>query len=93
MKIFNPSNPNRSCRHRKLYAYYEIGYTVAEFAAAMLFFVGSVLFLYPAVETPAIWCFIIGSAFFALKPSIRVVRELHYLAIGDYTDLEGAGQG
>ena len=53
----------------------------------MLFLVGSVLFFFPSVETPAIWCFAVGSACFALKPTLRLVREVHYLRIGDTEDL------
>lgn len=88
MKLFDPQNQNRSERHRKLYALYEIGYTAADFSAAILFLVGSFLFFYPTVEIPAIWCFVFGSLLFALKPTLRLARELHYLAIGDYEYLD-----
>jgi hypothetical protein len=88
MKFFDPNNQTLSSRHRNIYAVYQVAHTAVDFTAAVLFLVGSVMFLYPSVEIPATWCFIIGSAFFMMKPTIRIVRELHFLAIGDITDLE-----
>ena len=87
MAFFSPENRDRSIRTRKVYAVYEIVYTLVDFLAALLFLVGSVMFFDASLENPAIWCFVVGSAFFLMKPTIRVVREFHYLAIGDYTDL------
>lgn len=87
MQFFNPENRTKSHRNRKIYAVYEIAYTAVDFSAAILFLVGSVLFFYKSLENPAIWCFVIGSVFFALKPTIRIVRELHFLMMGDYSDL------
>lgn len=87
MPIFNPDNRTRTVRNRRLYALYELAYTIVDFMAAFLFLVGSVLFFYQSLEVPAVWCFVVGSACFALKPTIRVVREIHYLAIGDLDDL------
>lgn len=92
MAIFDPQNRTRTPRNSRLYALYEIAFTAADFSAALLFLVGSWLFFYPSVENQAIWCFVIGSGFFMLKPTIRMVRELHYLAIGDYADINGTGK-
>ncbi len=87
MKFFNPDNRTNSLRSRRIYALYEIAYTTVDFLAALLFLVGSAMFFYASLENPAIWCFVIGSVCFMMKPTIRVVREFHYLAIGDYADL------
>jgi hypothetical protein len=87
LTFFNPKNRIRSIHSRRIYAAYEIIYTLVDFLAALLFLVGSVMFFDPSLENPAIWCFVIGSLFFMMKPSIRVIREFHFLAIGDYTDL------
>ncbi|QDZ00149.1 hypothetical protein FQ775_07005 [Nitratireductor mangrovi] len=92
MVLFDPDNRSRSDRHRRIWAAYELGYTVVDFCAALLFLVGSVLFFYPAIETAAIWFFVVGSAFFGLKPTIRLVRELHLLRIGDLDDLAAAAK-
>ena len=64
-----------------------LGMQLVDFLAALFFLVGSVLFFYASLENPAIWCFVVGSACFMMKPTIRVVREFHYLVIGDYADL------
>lgn len=88
MKFFDPHNQTTSTRHREVSALYQIAHTAVDFAAAVLFLVGSIMFLYPSVEVPATWCFIIGSAFFMMKPTIRIARELHFLAIGDVADVE-----
>ncbi|MBP1850660.1 YrhK family protein [Rhizobium halophytocola] len=87
MALFRPENRTKSQRNRRIYAIYEIAYTLVDFSAAFLFLIGSVLFFYKSLETPAIWCFVIGSVFFALKPTLRVIREFQYLAEGDWEDL------
>ncbi|MEO1198214.1 MAG: YrhK family protein [Pseudomonadota bacterium] len=87
MKLFQPNMSTRSPRHEAIYALWEVAYTIVDFLAAMLFLIGSVMFFYASLQTPAIWCFVIGSVCFALKPTIRLSRELHYLSIGDVEDL------
>jgi len=87
MVLFDPANREKSDRHAALYAAYEIAFTVADFSAATLFVVGSVMFFWPSYETAAIWCFVIGSLFFLMKPALRLARELHYLSIGDVEDI------
>ncbi|QBK31293.1 YrhK family protein [Roseitalea porphyridii] len=87
MALFAPGNRTKSPRHKKVYAAYEIAFTAVDFAAAFAFVIGSVLFFFPEFETVAIWFFVIGSVFFALKPTIRLTREIHYLTIGDVDDI------
>jgi hypothetical protein len=87
MAIFQPDSHSRSPRHRRLYAVYEILFTVADFAAAFLFIIGSVLFFDEDTAYAGTWMFLVGSVFFALKPSIRVARELHFWRIGAYDRL------
>ena len=87
MKMFNPTTPHRSPRHAKLFAIYEILFTAADFSAALLFVVGSILFFSEDTTYTGTWLFLIGSVFFALKPSIRLIREWHYLQIGDVDTL------
>lgn len=87
MTLFNPDNRTRSDRHRKIYALYALAYTLVDFCAAFLFIVGSAMFFDKSLENAALWCFLVGSVFFALKPAIRTVREFHLLALGDYDDL------
>ena len=87
MKFFQPDAKDRSERHRNLYAAYELAFTFVEFFAGMLFRVGSIMFFYSQWETAAIWCFTIGSACFVIGPSLKLAREIHYAAIGDFDDL------
>lgn len=87
MAFFQQDSATTTPRKRKLYALYEVAYTTVDVAAALLFLLGSILFFYNALEVPAIWCFVVGSACFALKPILRIIRETHLLMIGDYDDL------
>lgn len=87
MSLFDARNHAKNAGNRRLFAIYELIYTAVDFGAAMLFLVGSIMFFYPEVEIPATWCFVIGSALFAAKPTLCIVRELHYLAKGDLEDL------
>ena len=87
MNLFRHENRQQNEDTRRLYAITELVYTFVDFSAAMLFLVGSVLFFWPEYETPAIWCFVIGSACFALKPTIRFTREVKLALMGDAEDL------
>ncbi len=82
MILFHPATRSQSERHARIFATYEIFHTLVDFAAAILFIIGSVLFFSEATTYVATWMFLIGSVCFALKPSIRLARELHYLRIG-----------
>ncbi|WP_435138583.1 YrhK family protein [Pseudopelagicola sp. nBUS_19] len=85
--LFNPENHTRSKQHKKIFAYCELTYTIVDFSAASLFVVGSILFFNDATVDAGTWMFLIGSIFFGLRPSIKLVRELAYLRIKDYNDV------
>ena len=99
MTLFAPENRELTPRHARIWAAWEIVYTIVDFAAAFLFIVGSVFFFYASLTYWGTWMFLVGSVCFALKPTIRLVRELQYLAMGDVTDLaaelkdQSAGSG
>ncbi len=87
MRLFGPdSRPNTVNQHR-LHAAYELSFTVVDFVAALCFVVGSLLFFREQTVVIATWLFLIGSVCFALKPTIRVVREFHLLRQGDIDTL------
>ena len=67
----------RSDRHAEIWSLYEKIYTGLDFVAALSFLVGSVLFYYEALHVSATTLFVIGSAFFAAKPTVRLLREFH----------------
>jgi hypothetical protein len=87
MRLFDPANRMRTPRHARIYAAWEILYTIVDFSAAFLFIIGSIFFFYPKMLDTGTWMFLIGSICFALKPTIRLIRELQYLAIGDVSDV------
>lgn len=82
MGLFHPDNRRQSPRHAQLWAAYEIAFTAVDFLAAGLFVIGSILFFWSQTATQATWMFLLGSICFALKPTIRLTRELHYLRLG-----------
>ena len=87
MKLFRHQNRESSEASRKLYAQFEIAYTVVDFSAALCFIVGSVLFFYESTQIPATWLFLVGSIFFAVKPTLKIIREIKLYRMGDMTDL------
>ena len=87
MTFFAPENATRTPDTRRIYAFYELLHTLVEFAAAVSFLIGSIMFLWPQWVFPGTWMFIIGSVFFAAKPTVRILRELKLLAEGDIDDI------
>jgi len=68
---------------RRLYAQFEIAHTVVDFAAALCFIIGSMMFFSASLQTPATWFFTIGSVFFAMKPTLRLWREIKLYRMGE----------
>lgn len=82
MPLFHHENRQASPKARAFYARVEIAYTAVDFAAAALFLIGSFLFFDEATQTTATWLFVFGSAFFALKPTLRLWREIKLYRMG-----------
>ncbi|MEM7057058.1 MAG: YrhK family protein [Pseudomonadota bacterium] len=87
MKIFNPGTHHQSLDHARTYALFELAYTAVDFLAAMLFLIGSILFFDEATTYLATWLFVIGSFCFALKPTLKLLRELKYWRMGKFDQL------
>ena len=81
-RLFDPGNRHRSRDHARLYARFEIAYTAVDVTAALCFVVGSVMFFSEDWTRPGTWLFLIGSICFALKPCLRLARELGYWRLG-----------
>jgi hypothetical protein len=62
---------------------YEVISIINDFFIALWFLSGSVVFLYPSLEKVAIWFFIIGSAQFLIRPTIRLLAHLHIQRVPD----------
>jgi len=56
---------------------YELLSIINDFFIAIWFLAGSILFLFPAYETAAVWLFIIGSFQFLVRPTIRLISHVH----------------
>lgn len=87
MAFFQRDRGTHTDRGRRLYAIYELVYTSVDVGAALFFLVGSILFFYDSLKIPATWCFVLGSVLFAVKPLLRIVREIHLASEGDLKDL------
>lgn len=87
MNLFRNDRRNKSTDHNRVYARFEIAYTLADFLAAACFVVGSVMFFFDGWQTPGTWLFLIGSLLFALKPTLRLAREITLYRMGDMSDL------
>ena len=83
MKLFRSRRFDASSRNRQVYSAYEIAYTTVDWLAAVLFTIGSIMFLYDDLMKAGTWLFIIGSVCFALRPTIRLARELHLARLGE----------
>ncbi|MCR8547959.1 YrhK family protein [Salipiger sp. P9] len=93
MKLFHHENRERNDATRRVYALFEIAYTAVDFAAALCFTVGSVLFFFPVYEIPAVWLFTIGSVFFMAKPTLRLSREIKLYRMGRLDRLAQRAEG
>lgn len=56
---------------------YEVASIVNDFLIALWFLIGSVMFLYPSMETPGVWLFIVGSFQLLIRPTIRLASHIH----------------
>lgn len=77
MKLFSHGLRRASRSHEELVRRYEIARTVVEFLAAATFIVGSIFFFYDSLMNAGTWLFLIGSVLFAVRPTIRLLLELH----------------
>lgn len=93
MPLFRHENRQRSSASRALYARFEIIYTFVDFTAALLFLVGSFLFFSESTQTIATWLFVAGSFAFAVKPTLRLIREIKLYRMGQIETLAEREQG
>lgn len=87
MQIFNPDNARQSEASKKVYAWYELAYTAVDFAAALLFAIGSILFFKTETTHLGTWLFLIGSILFGLRPGVKLFREIALIRLGEYKDV------
>lgn len=80
-KVFDQTTRTASERHSELVRRYELGRTLVEFFAAIMFVIGSIFFFYDSLLFAGTWLFLIGSIFFAVRPTIRLILELHLASL------------
>ena len=86
-RLFRHETRERTEASRALYARYELIRTAIDFAAALCFVAGSVMFFSSAWTYTGTWAFLVGSLCFAAKPTVKIAREVHLYRIGDLQDL------
>ncbi|PJE30303.1 YrhK-like protein [Pseudooceanicola antarcticus] len=82
MPLFHHSNRERNAETRRIYALFEIVYTLVDFMAAICFIIGSVMFFYDSLMRAGTWLFLVGSFLFAAKPTLRLAREIKLWRMG-----------
>ena len=85
--LFRHENREQNHETRRVYALFELVYTVVDFGAALCFIIGSVFFFYDSLVIPGTWLFLVGSILFAVKPTLRLVREIKLISMGDPEDV------
>lgn len=86
-RMFNYHDPAQTEQRKRIYAAFELWYTIVDVGAAVSFLAGSLLFLSEDTKTVGTYLFIGGSVLFLLKPAIRLTREANYAASGDFDTL------
>ena len=87
MTLFHARNRRQSADTERIHAAFEMAHTVVDLIAAVCFLIGSVLFFWESTQTTATWLFVLGSACFCLKPTLRFVREMKLLSMGRTADV------
>lgn len=85
MKLFDPDLKTHSLAAAAVHRAYEIFHLLVDFFAAVMFVIGSALFFFPSTTFAATWLFLIGSFFFAVKPTLRLAREIHLVRLAGKT--------
>ena len=86
--LFTRDHQHQSHEHSQVTARYEIAYTTVDFLAAVMFIAGSIFFFRESTTFFATWLFLIGSVCFALKPTLRLIREIKLVRLDE---LQGSG--
>ncbi len=84
--LFTRDHQHQSREHSKVTARFEIAYTTVDFLAAILFIAGSIFFFRESTTFFATWLFLMGSLCFALKPTLRLIREIKLLHLDELQD-------
>lgn len=67
----------RTEKHGQVYDRYQTLYDSVDALAAIAFIIGSGLFFSESTKMAGTWLFLIGSVFFAVRPLIHLIRDMH----------------
>ncbi len=81
MTLFYPDYKTHSLAAAAVNRAYEIFHLFVDLLSVAMFVIGSALFFFPSTTFAATRLFLIGSFFFAVKPTLRLIREVHLLQI------------
>ncbi|UFU00854.1 YrhK family protein [Radiobacillus kanasensis] len=56
---------------------YQVLYNLNDFLISIWFLIGSIMFLFEEWKHVGIWLFIIGSGQLAIRPTIRIIHQIH----------------
>jgi hypothetical protein len=87
MRLFQRDHHKLGPDAVRLHAAFEIVLTISDFLAAVLFVIGSVMFLSDDWERAGTYLFIVGSLLFAVSPALKVWREVKLARMGDLETL------
>ncbi|MGJ8545904.1 MAG: YrhK family protein [Sulfitobacter sp.] len=87
MKLFRHEARQATPETQRVYARFELARTIADFGAAFCFIIGSVMFFSETWLTFGTWLFLLGSVLFALKPTIKLMREVKLYRMGEFDSL------
>lgn len=85
--LFERDHRVRGREQQRVYAAFEIAYTIVDFSAAATFVIGSIMFFYSDWVFTGTWFFVIGSILFGFKPALRLIREMKLANMGEDDDL------
>lgn len=57
---------------------YKVLYTINDFLIGIWFLIGSFMFFSDATKTAGVWLFVIGSFELLIRPTIRLIHDIHF---------------
>ncbi|KIN65393.1 YrhK [Sulfitobacter noctilucae] len=87
MQLFRHETRQSTEEAKQLFAVFELLHTLADFGAATLFIIGSIMFFFDQWVTFGTWLFLVGSILFALKPTLKLWREIRLYRMKEYQTL------
>ncbi|TDQ37140.1 YrhK family protein [Aureibacillus halotolerans] len=62
---------------------YKVLYTINDFLIGLIFLIGSFFFFKDTLIDAGTWLFVVGSALLLIRPTIRLVHDIHLKKVTD----------